>query len=147
MPETLRSLQAKLQEYLATMVEPRNQPTDSAGLPIYHDGVWGPWVTLDENDFTGQGEVPPVHCSTKLSDINESATTPMSNTTRGTGITMTDRTEMPFNTPVPDHTDKSNSQDNSYRNDVFSVSRANQQMSYFDWWLFLVFWTSIIIRP
>ncbi len=142
MPETLTKLQAKLQEYLETMVQPRNQPTDSAGLPIYHDGVWGPSVTLDENDFTGQGEAPPVHCSTKLSDINESATTPISNAT----IIMTGRTEMPFHTAVPDHTDKTDdSRDNSYRNDVFSLSGANQQMSYFNWWLFLVFWTFIII--
>ncbi len=76
LPQTLADLQHKLQQYQDSMVEPRNQPTDSAGLPIYHDGIWGPWVTLNENDLKGWSEVPSISCSMHSSDPSISENKP-----------------------------------------------------------------------
>ncbi len=65
MPQTLATLQARLRGYQESMVEPRNQPPDSAGKPIYHGGVWGPWVNLDENDLADTIDTTPnITCST-----------------------------------------------------------------------------------
>ena len=45
-PETVRLLQARLDQYRAGMVPPRNQPQDPKGLPVHHKGAWVPWVEL-----------------------------------------------------------------------------------------------------
>ena len=76
MPETLATLQAKLRGYQESMVEPRNQLPDSAGRPIYHGGVWGPWVNLGENDFKGESAIPPVNCHAQVSDTSMTESKP-----------------------------------------------------------------------
>ena len=44
MPEKVRELLDRMEEYRATSVRPVDNPVDLNGLPIYHCGVWSPWV-------------------------------------------------------------------------------------------------------
>lgn len=46
MPDVVKTLQARIEKYRATMVAPRNKPSDPKGLPVYHQGAWVPWIDL-----------------------------------------------------------------------------------------------------
>ena len=107
------------------MVEPRNQPPDNAGLPIYHDGVWGPWINLTENHLTGVDEVSHVSCRIHT-HYNNYSTTQISDVTEST-IKIIDRTEMSFKTPQTDSTP--DSEDQSQEKEVLSDSTASQHAS------------------
>ena len=139
MTDIVATLQEKLQEYQESMVEPRNKPKDNAGLPIYHDGVWGPWETLDDSDFIGLHKIPPVHCNTPISGIQKSTIMSSSTTTRSTSVDVNNVTQRPFNTPVTEYACKS---DNC---SVFSISAANKKQSHFNWWSFPLFCILLII--
>ncbi len=139
MKKTVASLQEKLQRYQESMVEPRNKPKDNAGLPIYHDGVWGPWVTLDDRDFIGLHKIPPVHCSTQISDIHERTIMSSSTTIRSTSVDINNVTQRPLNTPVTEYACKSNNCS------LFSISAANEKQSHFNWWSFPLLCILLII--
>ena len=46
--DILEVLLTRLEEYRVTMVPPRNQPSDPAGDPKYHDNCWVPWVNTTQ---------------------------------------------------------------------------------------------------
>ena len=48
-PEIVKNLYNQMVAYNATAVKPRNKPVDPEGFPVYHGGIWVPWVELDKN--------------------------------------------------------------------------------------------------
>lgn len=50
--ELVKALLEKIERYAEHSIPPINQPVDDKGLPYHHDGLWVPWVTLEEVEKT-----------------------------------------------------------------------------------------------
>ena len=48
LPSVVNRLYKQMLVYNTTAVPPRNKPIDPMGFPVYHGGIWVPWVELDE---------------------------------------------------------------------------------------------------
>lgn len=45
-PDIVQHLLDRIDFYRSSMIAPENIPADPKGNPIYHDGIWGPWIKL-----------------------------------------------------------------------------------------------------